>query len=49
MKIALLYPPPWKIPASGDAPDDRDGPPAEYVEGDLDGDRVSRVAAHLAS
>jgi radical SAM superfamily enzyme YgiQ (UPF0313 family) len=38
MKIALLYPPPWKIPASGDAPDDRDGPPAEYVEGDLDGD-----------
>jgi radical SAM superfamily enzyme YgiQ (UPF0313 family) len=37
MKIALLYPPPWKIPAPGQAPD-ADGPPSEYAEGDLDGD-----------
>src|SRR5271165_2574138 len=39
MRVALLYPPPWKIPARGEAPDDGgDGPPTEYVEGDLDGD-----------
>ena len=39
MRVALLYPPPWKIPARGEAPDDGgDGPPREYVEGDLDGD-----------
>src|SRR5579859_3003444 len=39
MRIALLYPPPWKIPAQGEAPDAHgDGPPAEYCEGDLDGD-----------
>ena len=39
MRIALLYPPPWKIPARGEAPDTRgDGPPAEYREGDLDAD-----------
>src|SRR5262245_63784272 len=38
MRIALLYPPPWKIPAPGEAPDDCDGPPAEYQEGDLDPD-----------
>lgn len=39
MRIALLYPPPWKIPGPGEPPDDRgDGPPAEYVDGDLDGD-----------
>lgn len=39
MRIALLYPPPWKIPASEEEPDDRgDGPPAEYADGDLDGD-----------
>lgn len=39
MRIALLYPPPWKIPSPGSLPDrGGDGPPAEYVEGDLDGD-----------
>src|SRR5580692_12048004 len=39
MRIALLYPPPWKIPEGGEAPDaSGDGPPVEYVEGDLDGD-----------
>jgi radical SAM superfamily enzyme YgiQ (UPF0313 family) len=39
MRIALLYPPPWKIPEKGEAPDAfGDGPPAEYVDGDLDGD-----------
>src|SRR6185437_1266946 len=38
-RIALLYPPPWKIPAKGEAPAvDGDGPPAEYREGDLDAD-----------
>src|SRR5579862_9796662 len=38
MRIALLYPPPWKIAAPGEAPFTEDGPPAEYVEGDLDSD-----------
>lgn len=39
MRVALLYPPPWKIPAPGEAPDPAgDGPPSEYAEGDLDGD-----------
>jgi len=39
MRIALLYPPPWKIPARGEPVDQRgDGPPAEYREGDLDAD-----------
>jgi len=39
MRIALLYPPPWKISSRGEASDTRgDGPPAEYREGDLDAD-----------
>jgi radical SAM superfamily enzyme YgiQ (UPF0313 family) len=39
MRIALLYPPPWKIPIAGEAPDiGGDGPPTEYAEGDLDAD-----------
>jgi radical SAM superfamily enzyme YgiQ (UPF0313 family) len=39
MRIALLYPPPWKIPMPGQAPDvGGDGPPTEYAEGDLDAD-----------
>ena len=39
MRIALLYPPPWKIPMPGEPVDlSGDGPPAEYVEGDLDAD-----------
>jgi radical SAM superfamily enzyme YgiQ (UPF0313 family) len=40
MRIALLYPPPWKIPAPGEArlaPADG-GPPSDYQEGDLDAD-----------
>jgi anaerobic magnesium-protoporphyrin IX monomethyl ester cyclase len=39
MRIALLYPPPWKIGRPGEALDEAgDGPPDEYVEGDLDAD-----------
>jgi radical SAM superfamily enzyme YgiQ (UPF0313 family) len=38
MRIALLYPPPWKIPAAGERADAKDGPPAEYRAGDLDAD-----------
>ena len=39
MRVALLYPPPWKIPDLGDAADfGADGPPADYREGDLDAD-----------
>lgn len=39
MRIALLYPPPWKIPARGEAPDVHGGgPPADFREGDLDAD-----------
>jgi radical SAM superfamily enzyme YgiQ (UPF0313 family) len=39
MRVALLYPPPWKIPAPGEHADvGGDGPPSEYAEGDLDGD-----------
>jgi radical SAM superfamily enzyme YgiQ (UPF0313 family) len=40
MRIALLYPPPWKIPAPGEArlPGSAGGPPSDYQEGDLDAD-----------
>src|SRR5262245_38604993 len=39
MRIALLYPPPWKIPAPGEVPAAApEGPPADYREGDLDAD-----------
>ncbi len=38
MRVALLYPPPWKIAAEGEAPDPVDGPPPEYRPGDLDAD-----------
>jgi len=38
VRVALLYPPPWKIPAKGEAPDPLEGPPDDYREGDLDGD-----------
>ncbi len=38
MKIALLYAPPWKIPAPGEAPDPAHGPPGDYQPGDLDPD-----------
>jgi anaerobic magnesium-protoporphyrin IX monomethyl ester cyclase len=39
MKIALLYPPPWKLDAPGESIDyGRQGPPDGYQEGDLDPD-----------
>jgi radical SAM superfamily enzyme YgiQ (UPF0313 family) len=39
MRVALVYPPPWKIAAPGEAPFPRgEGPPAEYRDGDLDAD-----------
>jgi len=38
LKIALLYPPPWKIAAPGAPPYAKDGPPSGYREGDLDAD-----------
>jgi anaerobic magnesium-protoporphyrin IX monomethyl ester cyclase len=38
MRIALLYPPPWKIPLPGRAPFASDGPPADFRDGDLDAD-----------
>ncbi len=38
VKIALLYPPPWKIAGACDAPDPKDGPPDGYKVGDLDAD-----------
>ena len=38
MRIALVYPPPWKIAAPGEPPPGPDGPPPEYREGDLDAD-----------
>ena len=38
MNVALLYPPPWKIPEPDEAPDVEAGPPEGYRPGDLDGD-----------
>ncbi len=39
MRVALLYPPPWKIALPGDAPYPRgEGPPKDHREGDLDPD-----------
>lgn len=38
MRIALVYPPPWKIAAPGQPSYGADGPPPEYREGDLDAD-----------
>lgn len=38
-KLALLYPPPWKIPAPGEEPPAAgEGPPEGFREGDLDAD-----------
>ena len=38
-KLALLYPPPWKIPGPGELPPGPlEGPPDGYLEGDLDAD-----------
>jgi anaerobic magnesium-protoporphyrin IX monomethyl ester cyclase len=39
MRIALLYPPPWKVAARGEPPHaGPDGPPRDFREGDLDAD-----------
>ncbi len=39
MRIVLLYPPPWKISEPGEPPPPAgQGPPAEFVPGDLDPD-----------
>ncbi len=39
MRIALIYPPPWKVAASGEsAPLAREGAPEGYRQGDLDAD-----------
>ncbi len=39
MKVALLYPPPWKVAEPGGAEDPNgDGPPPGYRHGDLDAD-----------
>lgn len=38
MRIALIYPPPWKITATGEAPYGPGGPPHDYQIGDLDAD-----------
>jgi anaerobic magnesium-protoporphyrin IX monomethyl ester cyclase len=39
VRIALIYPPPWKIPEPGELPDALgDGPPKDYEAGDLDAD-----------
>ena len=39
MRVALLYPPPWKIAPAGSSDDyGQEGAPREYVAGDLDGD-----------
>jgi anaerobic magnesium-protoporphyrin IX monomethyl ester cyclase len=40
MRVALLYPPPWKLPARGQSPlpPELGGPPRDFREGDLDAD-----------
>jgi len=39
VRIALIYPPPWKIPGHGEPlPAGGDGPPPDYQPGDLDAD-----------
>ncbi len=38
MRVALLYPPPWKIPEPGQSPDPADGPPENFRQQDLDPD-----------
>ena len=38
LRVLLLYPPPWKIAAPGQASPGRDGPPPNYQDGDLDPD-----------
>lgn len=38
MRIALLYPPPWKLAGPDEPRPSKDGPPEGYREGDLDAD-----------
>ena len=38
MRVALLYPPPWKIAEAGQEPDPVDGPPENFHPSDLDPD-----------
>jgi anaerobic magnesium-protoporphyrin IX monomethyl ester cyclase len=38
MRVALVYPPPWKLAAPGEPRAVVDGPPPEYRDGDLDAD-----------
>lgn len=38
LRVALLYPPPWKIPTEGHTPDPIDGPPRDFSPSDLDSD-----------
>lgn len=38
MRVALIYPPPWKIPTRGEMPDPVDGPPDGFQPTDLDPD-----------
>ena len=38
MRVALIYPPPWRIPSPGEPPDSRDGPPPDFSASDLDAD-----------
>ncbi|HMA92895.1 MAG TPA: radical SAM protein, partial [Polyangiaceae bacterium] len=38
LRVALLYPPPWKIPGPNQAPDPVDGPPEDFDPNDLDAD-----------
>ena len=38
LRVALIYPPPWKLPAEGAIADAVDGPPSDYQPGDLDSD-----------
>lgn len=38
LRVALVYPPPWKIPDVGAPPDSIDGPPQDFTPTDLDSD-----------
>lgn len=38
MRVALLYPPPWKLARPGEPAPALGGPPGDYREGDLDAD-----------
>jgi anaerobic magnesium-protoporphyrin IX monomethyl ester cyclase len=38
LRVALIYPPPWKIPDANAPVDPIHGPPADFLPGDLDSD-----------